>query len=94
MPKIIKRTSTNSTMLPNDRPIVAGSAREKALIAQRVSERAMRNKATQAGGGAPSVKRAIKSTTTTTATPKRKSRGFPKLKAAASKRAAALKKIK
>jgi hypothetical protein len=76
----------------NDRPIVAGSAREKALIAQRLKARNDKFLAARSDK-LPVAKRAIK-TTTTTVVPKRKSRGFPKLKAAANKRAAALKKIK
>lgn len=94
MPKITKRLSTVSTMIPNDRPIVAGSAREKALKQQRISERQMRAIARKQGGGAPTAKRR---TTTTTVTPKRKMKNLPgalkNIKSKATTRRQMLKKI-
>ncbi len=77
------RRTTTSKMLPNDRPIVAGSARAKAQQAKRLRDRAK-----------PRPKRVTTIPTTSTSTSIPRRRGFTKLKSAAEKRAAELEKIK
>ncbi len=84
-PKIIKRVAAKSTLTPNDRPIVAGSARAKAQQTKRIKDRAGKAKAV----AAPKPRRNTSTTTTTIP----KTRGFPKLKSAAQKREDELKKI-
>jgi hypothetical protein len=103
MPKVIKRVSTKSTMIPtssqgrrakaqsqgadkairklasgqsDDRPIVAGSLREKALKAQRVKTRNARQAQARTAMQTLEVRPKRAKTTTTTA-PKRKMKSLP-----------------
>ena len=82
--KVVRRVSVKSN-LNNDRPIVAGSPRDKAQKAKRIKDRAAR----RAKAPKPTPKRRITTTTTTA----KRHRGFPKLKSGAEKRQAELDKI-
>ena len=85
VPKAVRK-KVSTVGADSDRPIVAGSAREKAQRDKRIRERSERVTST--------TTTTPKRTSTTTTGPKRKVRGFPKLKSAAQKNIDRLKKIK